>query len=180
MGTGAVRRVVMALKFKFKSKDEIPAELLSLYAEREGAWVLDVDGAVEKTKLDEFRNTNVALLKERDELKKRFEWIDPDEVRTLADENRRVEEAGQLKAGEVEKAFESRVKVLKSDFDKQIIAVMSERDTLNARLAAIQIDQGVISGTRTQIGSTGGKQVKRDIEFQKPCLPRCEHRRRFA
>ena len=43
-------------------------------------WVLDVAGAVEKTKLDEFRTTNVSLLKERDELKKRFEGIDPDAV----------------------------------------------------------------------------------------------------
>ena len=61
----------MPLKFKFKSKDEIPADHLPLYAEREGGWVLDVEGAVEKSKLDEFRNTNVSLLKERDDLKKR-------------------------------------------------------------------------------------------------------------
>ena len=60
------------------------AEHLPLYAEREGAWVLDVDGAVEKSKLDEFRNTNVSLIKERDDLKKRYEGIDPDEVRKLA------------------------------------------------------------------------------------------------
>ncbi len=53
----------MALKIKFQSKDEIPAELLGLYAERDGAWVLDVEGVVEKAKLDEFRNTNVVLLK---------------------------------------------------------------------------------------------------------------------
>ena len=91
----------MALKFKFKTKDEIPAEHLPLYAERDGAWQLDVDGAVEKTKLDEFRTTNVSLLKERDELKKRFEGIDPDEVRKLADEKRRLEEGAQLKAGEL-------------------------------------------------------------------------------
>ena len=31
----------MALKFKFKSKDEIPAELAGHYVERDGAWVLD-------------------------------------------------------------------------------------------------------------------------------------------
>jgi len=66
----------MALKFKFKSKDEVPAEHASLYVEREGAWWLDVEGAVEKAKLDEFRNSNVALLKERDELKQRLEGID--------------------------------------------------------------------------------------------------------
>src|SRR5258706_13802150 len=103
----------MALKFKFKSKDEIPAEHLPLYAEREGAWMLDVDGAVEKTKLDEFRTTNVALIKERDELKQRFAGIDPDEVKTLAEEKRRLEEAQQLKAGEVEKGVENRIKGFK-------------------------------------------------------------------
>jgi hypothetical protein len=135
----------MALKFKFKSKDEIPAEHQPLYAERDGAWLLDVDGGVEKSKLDEFRNTNVALIKERDELKKRFEGIDPDEVRTLADEKRKLEEAQQLKAGEVEKVIEARVKSLRGELDKQISTLTSERDGLNARLVTIQIDQGIIA-----------------------------------
>lgn len=134
----------MPLKYKFKTKDEIPAEHLPLYAEREGAWFLDVDGAVDKSKLDEFRTSNVSLLKERDDLKKRFEGIDPAEVRKLADEKRRLEEAQQLKAGEVDKVVEARVKSLKGDFDKQLSAASAERDALNARLVAIQIDQGVI------------------------------------
>ena len=43
----------------------------------------------DKSKLDEFRNNNVTLLKERDELK-RFEGIDPDDVRKLADEKQRA------------------------------------------------------------------------------------------
>ena len=109
----------MSLKFKFKTKDEIPADHLPLYAERDGAWVLDVEGAVDKAKLDEFRTTNVALLKERDELKQRFEGIDPDAVRQLTAEKQRLEEERQLKAGEVEKVIEARSKSLKADFDKQ-------------------------------------------------------------
>ena len=48
--------------------------------------MLDAEGAADKSKLDEFRNTNVALMKERDDLKKRFEGIDPDEFRWLAEE----------------------------------------------------------------------------------------------
>lgn len=36
----------MALKFKIKSKDEVPAEHLSPYTDRDGAWHLDVEGAV--------------------------------------------------------------------------------------------------------------------------------------
>lgn len=135
----------MPLKYKFKTKDEIPAEHLPLYAERDGAWVLDVDGAVEKSKLDEFRNTNVSLIKERDDLKKRYEGIDPDAVKALADEKRQLEEAQQLKAGEVEKVVENRIKGVKADMEKQIATLSGERDSLTARLTSIQIDQGVLT-----------------------------------
>ncbi len=51
----------MALKFKYKTKEEVPAESQSLYVEREGAWMLDVEGAVDKAKLEEFRANNIAL-----------------------------------------------------------------------------------------------------------------------
>jgi hypothetical protein len=37
----------MPQKFKIKSKEEVLVELAGLYVEREGALVLDVDGAVE-------------------------------------------------------------------------------------------------------------------------------------
>ena len=135
----------MALKFKFKTKDEIPAEHLPHYAERDGAWVLHVDGAVEKSKLDEFRNSNVSLIKERDDLKKRYEGIDPDAVKALADEKRQLEEAQQLKAGEVEKVVENRIKGVKADLEKQIATLSGERDALTGRLTSIQIDQGVLT-----------------------------------
>jgi hypothetical protein len=141
----------MALKYKYTNQQEIPAEHAALYVERDGAFVLDADGAVEKSKLDEFRQTNVALLKERNELKQRFEGMDPDEFRKLADEKRKLEEEKQLKAGEVDRVVESRVKGLKAEWDKQIAAVTSERDTLMSRLTAIQIDQGVIT-TATKRG----------------------------
>jgi hypothetical protein len=59
----------MPLKFKCKSKDEVPAELLTHYAERDGAWVLDVEGTVDRSRVDEFRANNVALMKQLDELK---------------------------------------------------------------------------------------------------------------
>lgn len=133
----------MALKYKFKTREEIPAELQSLYVEREGAWTLDADGVVEKSKIDEFRTTNLALIKERDDLKQRFDGIDPDEVRKLADEKRQLEEQHQIKLGEVEKVVENRVKNLRDEWDKQVTTLKSEKEALNARLTVIQIDQGV-------------------------------------
>ena len=135
----------MALKFKLKSKDEIPAGLETHYVERDGAWFLDADGVADKAKLDEFRSTNVALLKERDELKTRFEGIDPDEVRKLAQEKKALEEQQRLKAGEFDKVLEARLKTAKAEWDKQFSAISAERDALNARLTSIQIDQAVVT-----------------------------------
>ena len=135
----------MALKFKYGSKEEIPAEQVSLYAEREGEWVLDCDGVADKTKLDEFRSNNVALLKQVEDLKKRYEGIDPEEVRKVAEQKQRLEEERQLKAGDVDKVVENRIKGLKVEWEKQVATLNSERDALNTRLTAIQIDQGVIT-----------------------------------
>ncbi|HSU55642.1 MAG TPA: hypothetical protein VLT36_16420 [Candidatus Dormibacteraeota bacterium] len=133
----------MPIKFKAKSKDEIPAELQSLYVERDGAFELDVDGMVDKTKHDEFRAQNVALRQQLEEHAKRFEGMDPDEFRKLAEEKRKLEEAQQLKDGEIEKVIDGRLRDIRTDWDKRLQKVASERDSLNTRLTAIQIDQGV-------------------------------------
>ena len=128
----------MALKYKYASKGEVPAEHATLYVEREGAFVLDAEGDGSKAKLEEFRASNATILKERDELKKRFEGIDPDAVRKL-------EEAQQLKAGEVDKVIDTRLKTARMDWDKQHGVVVAERDALHGRLTAIQIDQAVVT-----------------------------------
>jgi hypothetical protein len=135
----------MALKFKYTAKDQIPVDQAALYVERDGAFVLDADGVVEKTKLDEFRATNITLAKERDELKQRFEGIDPDEVRKLTEEKRKLEEAQQLKAGEADKVIEARLKAARAEWEKQFATVSTERDALHGRLTAIQIDQAVVT-----------------------------------
>ena len=135
----------MALKYKYTAKDQIPAEQAALYVEREGAFVLDAEGVVEKAKLEEFRASNVTLLKEREELKQRFEGIDPDEVRKLAEEKRKLEEERQLKAGETDKVIEARLKAARAEWEKVHGVVVGERDALHGRLTAIQIDQAVVS-----------------------------------
>jgi hypothetical protein len=131
----------MALKYKFKSKEEIPGEHQAFYAEREGAWVLDVEGAVDKTKLDEFRSNNVALLKEMEELKAKFAGVDPEEVKRMAEDKRKLEEEAARKAGDFDKMLQGRVKPLQ----EQLQALSAERDALHGRLADLQINQGAVA-----------------------------------
>jgi len=134
----------MPLKLRYGTKADVPAELAQLYAEREGAWVLDVvDGAVERARLDEMRDTNIGLKKQLADLQTRFSGIDPDSVRKLEEEKRRLEEERQLKAGEIDKVLETRLKSVKADLDRQVSALSAERAALSAQLTAVQIDQAV-------------------------------------
>ena len=135
----------MTLKFKYGKREEIPAEQAALYIERDGAFYADVEGVTEKTKADEMRTHNIELRKQIEALTARFDGIDPEEVGRLATEKRQLEEEKQLKAGELDKVVENRIKGLKADWDKQVTTLTSERDSLTSRLTAIQIDQGVLT-----------------------------------
>jgi hypothetical protein len=129
----------MALKYKYKTKDEIPAELQSLYVERDGAWILEAEGVAEKSKLEEFRTNNIALTNQL----KRFEGIDPDAVRQLAEENKSLRTA--TLSEDAKREMDAQLKTAKTAFEKQLSAVTGERDALTGRLTAIQIDQAVVT-----------------------------------
>jgi hypothetical protein len=133
----------MALKFKYKSKDEVPAEHSALYVERDGAFFLDAEGPVDKGRVDEFRTNNLALKKQLDDLAAKYEGIDPDAVKTLLAEKAKLEDQKLLKEGELEKLVESRTRSLKSDLEKQVAELATERDSLLSRLVEIEINQGV-------------------------------------
>ena len=133
------------ISYKYNSRNELPTELASYYVEKDGSFFLDAEGVVDNIPLEEIRTSNLALTKERDELRLRFDGIDPDEVRKLAEEKRKLEEAQQLKDGEYDKVVETRVKTLRSELEKQITKLASERDSLHARLSTVQIDQGILT-----------------------------------
>ena len=126
----------MALKNKYAGAGDIPAELKSFYIERDGVWLLDSE------RNEELRQTNITVMKERDELKRRFEGIDPDAVRQLAAEKARLEDEQRLKDGKFQEVLDAR---LKAEREKVFAPVVAERDALHGRLAAIQIDQAVVS-----------------------------------
>jgi len=134
----------MQLKFKYPSKDQLPAEHAALYTERDGAWFLNAEDVVDASSFEDLRKQKSALQQQLDELNKRFDGINPDDVRAQLAEKRKLEETQALKTGEFDKLLQSRTQALRTDFEKQLAGVASERDTLNAKLTDIQINQGVI------------------------------------
>jgi len=148
----------MPLRSKYDSLKEIPAEDVRLYVERDGAWHLDVDQRETRVKLEEFRANNIALTNRVADYEKRFEGIDPEEVRRLADEKRRLEEEAlraATAAGETEKVVEARVKAVRGELEKQVAALTAERDTFAGELVTVRIDQGVVAAaTRRGLRAT--------------------------
>ena len=141
----------MPLKFKYAAKDEVPAEHVGLYVERDGAFVLDAEGAVEKSKVDEFRTNNVALKRQLDSLTAKYEGIDPDAVKQLLTEKAKLEEQQLVKAGEVEKLVEKRTKTALAELEKRLHGAEQQAATLSAQLLEKELERHVVE-TATKLG----------------------------
>jgi len=75
---------LMALKLKFNSKEEVPAGLTEHYVERDGAFVLDVEGVVDRARMEEVRAHNANLMREREGLTARLSAVQIDQGMTAA------------------------------------------------------------------------------------------------
>lgn len=133
----------MPLKFAYNSDTEIPAEHKTLYKQVDGKWILDVEDAVPKSRLDEFRTNNVGLQKQVTDLQARYKDVDPDDYRNLVAIRSELEEK-KLKGTDAEKIIEQRVGAVKKDLEAKLTAMTGERDSLSASLAKATINDAVI------------------------------------
>ena len=119
---------------KFKTKDEIPADFHDIVTEKDGAFEINV---VSSAKLDQFRENNIAVSKERDDLKK---WKGERESifgeATLDDFNKELTELrgtaqkvkdGTLTAkGDIEAEVTKRTETMRGTLEAQIAAKAGE------------------------------------------------------
>jgi len=143
------------MKYKYLKKEDIPAEVAHLYAEKtikgEGGkadstlWVLEVDGAVDVDRLTEFRNNNKELFNENKALKEKYEGIDPEEYRDLKSKADDLRDAKLIKSGDLEKAVENRTKAMREAHAKELLKAQEESGKLTARLTEVEINQAAIA-----------------------------------
>ena len=124
----------MALNFELESLDGLPEAHRELYVQRDGKYVLDVEGAESRTRVTEFRDNNVRLLKENEDLRKaaeRFKDIDLDEYQKLLADRRDSREKDLLKKGDVDQIIAERTEAMAAAHKK----ALDERD---GRIAALE------------------------------------------
>lgn len=130
----------MKLKFKLDNLDGLDEALKSLYSQgTDGKYYLDVDGAVAKERLDEFRQTNVELMKKIDSVKD----VDLEKYKAWEEEHRKKAEGELINAGKVDELIAQRVQAMREDYEVKIKAYEDRIGQDTRRLEVLLIDNEV-------------------------------------
>lgn len=130
----------MALKYTIDSTDGLEANIAALYEQTEdGKFRLDVEGAVPREKLDEFRNKNIDLLKQVD----KFKGVDITKYTTLLDLEKKVNEKELVDAGKVDEVVQSRISTMKTEHEGVVSTMKTQLEASNRQLEGLLIDSAV-------------------------------------
>ena len=128
----------MALKDSVDSIEEVDEGYRSLYTEQDGKFVLpEIEGMVPKKTVDEFRNNNISLLKERDSLKEsmsQYSDIDIDRAREALKLKEDFENKKLMDEGQFEELLNKQIDRNNTQFEKQIKA-LEERGRIQEQMA---------------------------------------------
>lgn len=118
----------MPLQRELETLDGVDESLAEHYVQDPGSgkFVIQVDGMVPKSRLDEFRNNNNALMKERDSWKIQFEELEtafgatPEEVQELRKLAESVKDKKVFDDEGIEALVEKRISSLKAEKEAEI------------------------------------------------------------
>lgn len=130
----------MKLKFRIAKLEDAPEQFRDLYAQGEdGSFYLQAEGAVAKDKLDEFRNTNVELMKQLEKVKD----VDPAKYNELLAIQRKIEEKELIEKGEIDKLVGLRTSEMRRTFEQQIEDLKKVNEVNTRQLETLTIDNAV-------------------------------------
>lgn len=105
------------LKFIVDDVNTVDEAYRGLYEKNDdGKYALQVESAVHKDKLDEFRNKNIDLMKSAE----KFKGVDPAKYTELLELQRKVDESKLVGSDKVDEAVAQRVKTLEADYKVKI------------------------------------------------------------
>lgn len=149
----------MALKAELESLDGVPEELHSYYPkdEKSGKYYLSVEGLVPKAKLDEFRQNNINLAREKDRLnndletlKTQYGEVTPDDVAGMKKTLESIKDKKVLDDEGIEALVEKRLSTVRMEHenaakarDKRIQDLQQESDQWSSKFRRTVIDRAI-------------------------------------
>jgi hypothetical protein len=133
----------MTIKSTYAKLEDIPEAHRDLYVEKDGKFILPVEGMVSKDRLEEFRTNNVALKKQVEDLTSKFDGIDPELFRELSEKAEKERTKKLIAADKVDELVNERVNAAKAGFDKQLKTLDEDKRKLGIQLEGLLIDNAV-------------------------------------
>lgn len=146
----------MALKFVLDSLDDLDDSLKGLYSKHtDGKFYLDVDGAVAKNKVDEFRDNNISLKQQLEEMTDKFGNIDLDKYQALIDKEALDDGKKRVTMEKVDDIVAERTTAMKAEHNTQLEALKTTNSALNGQLNGLLIDGTVrTAAVEAKVAST--------------------------
>lgn len=127
-------------KFKIAKLEDVAEAHRGFYTQgADGAYYLNVEGAVGRERLDEFRNNNIELAQKLE----RFKGIDPEKVAEILENERKIAEKKLIDAGDIDGLVNSRIAAMKQDYEGQLTGLKKNYDLANRQLETLLIDNEV-------------------------------------
>ena len=138
----------MALKYVLDTIEGLPEAVSKEYTEQNGKFYLQTEGLVPKDRLDEFRDNNIALKKDKAKLEERLEGFKdytPEEIEALKkrSENGGKELTEDEKKAIVESEVEKRVGKMKEDSENRINDLSGKLSESDKLLSKLVIEDGL-------------------------------------
>lgn len=133
----------MTLKFVVDNLENLDESVAALYSKHDDdKFYLKVDGAVSKSKLDEFRNNNIELMNKLET----FKDVDVDKYTAMVQKQLEIEKKKMIPSAKVEEMVSERVKTMQSEYDTKEKDLSSRLDISNRQLESLLIDSTVRRG----------------------------------
>lgn len=151
----------MALKLVVDTIEGLDEGTAGLYEQKgDGKYHLAIEGydPTAQAKVKEFRENNINLMKEIEELKKQFEGVDAEEYKKILSERQQNKEKTLLDAGKVDELVLEKTERMRKDYDSKIDSLSKMRDELNKQLsdASAQLSRVLIdSEIQKSVSSIG-------------------------
>lgn len=128
------------LKYKISKLEDVNEEFRKFYTQgSDGAYYLAVEGAVDRAKLDEFRNNNIELMKRLES----FKDLDPNKVQEMLENERKIAEKKLIDAGDIDGLVASRVTTMKNEYEGKINQLSKNYEVAQRQLETLLIDNEV-------------------------------------
>jgi hypothetical protein len=127
----------MTLRLVIDKLEDVDEKHRELYKQGgDGKYHLDAESDSDsKKKIDEFRNNNVQLMKEKKDLEDKLAKLgDPEEINKMKKRIQEIDDKKMIEAGKLDELVEQKVARMKQDYETKIKAVSDAIDVKEAEL----------------------------------------------